>query len=544
MTPSRRRATPWLTFTLAAAVGASGCGDEADPSSDDAGTDLSDAALDGAPDATSDSALDLAEDIATDGGIDADQGTDGVGDVIDAAADATTADGDAEEGPAHWSYDGETGPANWAELDDTYAACGEGLAQSPIDISGVSAARHPGLELEYAPSPLALWNNGHTVEVDYEAGSTLTVDGATYELLQFHFHAQSEHTVGGTHYPLEMHLVHRDERGNRAVVAVFVEEGEENAALAAIWAHIPLEESDEAWEIDGVSVDASDLLPEELAAWRYDGSLTTPPCDEGVRWHVLSTPIAASPEQIGAFTALFDHNYRPAQPLHGRHVEGPHFEYDGELGPDYWAELSPDFEACGAGERQSPIDLGTTAASAEPALALDYRDSSLVLLNNGHTIQANYDPGSTLAVDGQVWEVKQFHFHTESEHTVEGTPYAMEMHIVHQAESGERAVLGVLITAGETDNEALAAIWEHLPGEEREAEVVGGVTINVGDLLPAALSAWRYDGSLTTPPCSEGIRWHVLDTPIQASDTQIAAFAAIIGENARPTQPLGERTID
>jgi carbonic anhydrase len=139
-------------------------------------------------------------------------------------------------------------------------------------------------------------------------------------VVQFHFHAHGEHTVEGVAAPLELHIVHRDENGGLAVLGVLIEEGAENEALAPVFDHLPGGEG-EPQEIEGVEIDLGDALPESLAAWRYDGSLTTPPCSEGVRWHVLSNPIEASAAQIGAFETRFDHNYRPTQPLNGRTID-------------------------------------------------------------------------------------------------------------------------------------------------------------------------------------------------------------------------------
>jgi len=176
------------------------------------------------------------------------------------------------------------------------------------------------LQVDYHASPLVIFNNGHTIEVEYHAGSTLVVAGDMWEVKQFHFHAGSEHTVGGVAAPLEMHIVHQDESGGFAVVGVFIEEGAYNTALAPVFDHLPAAKGD-AVEIEGVEVDVADALPNNLAAWRYNGSLTTPRCDEGVRWHVLATAIEASPQQIAAFEAIFSNNYRPVQPLNDRQIE-------------------------------------------------------------------------------------------------------------------------------------------------------------------------------------------------------------------------------
>jgi carbonic anhydrase len=229
-------------------------------------------------------------------------------------------DGDGGDG-AEWGYDGKTGPDHWGDLSPDYAACAHGAEQSPIGLSSsIAPSTEPPLETDYHSTPLVIFNNGHTIEVEYHEGSSLTVAQQTWEVAQFHFHAHSEHTLDGFAAPLELHIVHRDEVGSLAVVGVFIVEGAPNPALGEIFTHLPAHES-EPEEIEGVDVNVADLLPGNLAAWRYHGSLTTPPCTEGVRWHVLAAPIEASAEQIAAFEEIFDRNHRPVQPLGDRQIE-------------------------------------------------------------------------------------------------------------------------------------------------------------------------------------------------------------------------------
>jgi len=216
--------------------------------------------------------------------------------------------------------------------------------------------------------------------------------------------------------------------------------------------------------------------------------------------------------------------------------------YAGDIGPAQWGDLSPAFAACKLGVSQSPIDL-TSDTEAKPH-DLDFRYASvpLEIINNGHTIQVNYAPGNVLLSGGRQLALVQFHFHHLSEHTVDGKPTDMEMHLVHQDAAGNLAVVGVFLAAGQ-QNEALQPVWAHMPaavGEERQVE---GVTVNAADLLPADLSYYSYVGSLTTPPCSEGVHWFVLQRPVEVSPEQIDRFAALYPDNARPTQPLNERTL-
>lgn len=221
----------------------------------------------------------------------------------------------------HWSYAGDTGPSNWWELSPAWALCGTGREQSPIDIVDADArsAALPALEFRYQPTPAVLVNNGSTIRLNYAEGSFLDVDGTSFALDQFHFHAPSEHTIDGRHAAMELHLVHSDDAGHLAVVGVLIEQGAANEHLGAAWDRLP-DRSGERTSIPGASMNAGDLLPQDRGYYRYPGSLTTPPCAEGATWFVLRQPIRMSSEQIDRFTALYPHNSRPVQPLDGRVV--------------------------------------------------------------------------------------------------------------------------------------------------------------------------------------------------------------------------------
>jgi carbonic anhydrase len=228
-----------------------------------------------------------------------------------------------------WHYEGTAGPEGWGKLSPKFAACGEGRSQSPVDIaSTVAGTEALELKTDLAPGSLRIAhhehvadgiNNGHTIQINYEGGDELTIGNDRYALVQYHFHNQSEHTVKGRHYPMEMHLVHKVESGKLAVIGVFIEEGAHNAAFDPIWNNLPNQKGVET-HYPSVNVDVDRLLPASRASYRYDGSLTTPPCSEGVRWIVMTTPIQLSPEQIKAFTAIIHDNNRPTQPLNGRPV--------------------------------------------------------------------------------------------------------------------------------------------------------------------------------------------------------------------------------
>ena len=224
-------------------------------------------------------------------------------------------------------------------------------------------------------------------------------------------------------------------------------------------------------------------------------------------------------------------------------TEGAHWTYSGETGPESWGELSEEWATCGTGVEQSPIDINSEiGASPVESLTMNYADSTLNVLNNGHTVQVNYAPGSDIALNGVTYELKQFHFHSNSEHTVDGQAFPLEMHLVHQATDGSLAVLGVFFEDG-AENEALAGVFENLPADEQEATLVDGLTVNASEFIPADGDAWTYAGSLTTPPCSEGVAWTVMATPLEASTEQLSAFSDIFDHNYRPTQPLGAREV-
>jgi len=221
-----------------------------------------------------------------------------------------------------------------------------------------------------------------------------------------------------------------------------------------------------------------------------------------------------------------------------------HWSYEGSRGPEHWGELSPDYVLASTGRRQSPVDIVRSKAVPQQAapLAPSYQPTTLEILNNGHTLEDEYHGGGTLPLDGRPYHLAQFHFHSPSEHTLDGQHAPMEVHLVHEDEAGRLAVIGILIQEGREHPE-LAKMWPHLPATPGRSEAVEGVLIDATRLLPASLASYRYSGSLTTPPCSEDVSWFVLEQPIEASAGQIAAFRKLVSGNNRPTQPLNGRPI-
>lgn len=217
---------------------------------------------------------------------------------------------------SEWTYEGETGPEHWGSLSAEYEACEVGQAQSPIDIpTGEGEGDDlPSLELGYGGSDLTLEDTGHGHSATPGTEQTLTIGDQTYGLLQFHAHAPSEHTIDGESFPMEVHFVHQNDAGKLAVVGVMVEEGERNEP----YSHLAeaLRDSGRTVTVD----DVSSLLPSERGYYTYSGSLTTPPCTEGVRWIVLEEPITMSPEQLSAWQTHGETN-RPVVPVNERDVE-------------------------------------------------------------------------------------------------------------------------------------------------------------------------------------------------------------------------------
>lgn len=225
----------------------------------------------------------------------------------------------AKEGGIQWGYVGAEGPESWSGLSSTFSACRAGLQQSPIDLQGAINAELPGVEISYNPAPLKIINTGQTIQVNTVPGNRIIIEGEEYELLQFHFHHPSEHTVEGQTYPMEVHFVHQNRKGELAVLGVFLKEGAENQALMPVWAAIPQQKTPEQ-SISNIQIDLAQMLPVERDSFRYFGSLTTPPCSEIVRWIVFEQPVEVSTAQIEQFRKIFPLNSRPIQPLNRRYL--------------------------------------------------------------------------------------------------------------------------------------------------------------------------------------------------------------------------------
>lgn len=234
-------------------------------------------------------------------------------------------------------------------------------------------------------------------------------------------------------------------------------------------------------------------------------------------------------------TGMLSYSYAVAE-------EKAHWEYSGAHGPEHWGSMSQEFSVCAVGKHQSPINI-TQAIEAElPKISFAYQESPLKVLNNGHTYQINYEPGSHVTIDGTDFELKQFHFHTPSENHINGRSFPLEAHLVHADSAGNLAVIGVMFKEGR-EHKLLRHLWERMPSSVGPEQVLPE-KITVRDMLPGDRDYYRFSGSLTTPPCSEGVRWLVLKEALEASAAQIGVFKSVLGHaNNRPLQLANARVV-
>jgi len=224
----------------------------------------------------------------------------------------------ATEHKAHWGYTGHEGPSNWGNLSDNYKTCGLGKNQSPINVTHSHDANLTPIKFNYSSTPNEIINNGHTVQVNIAKGSSIELDNKTYELKQYHFHTPSENHIEGKSFPLEVHFVHAAKDNELAVVAVLFEYGNDNQTLAKLWEKMPMEAS-QKHELKNIAKNLMDLIPTNKQYYRFNGSLTTPPCSEGVKWIVLGKHLKVSKAQIEKFSkAVHGTNNRPIQALNAR----------------------------------------------------------------------------------------------------------------------------------------------------------------------------------------------------------------------------------
>ncbi len=223
---------------------------------------------------------------------------------------------------AHWGYTGNAGPEHWGKLSSKYKACSTGQTQSPINLKPSEGATVEPILFDYHATPLSIMHNGHTVQVSYQPGSTISIGDKRYELLHLQFHTPSEHRINGHRSEMEVHFVHRSKEGEIAIVGLLMNAGAYNVSLAEIWKRMPARESAEQIHRN-VLINAADLLPKRKKYFRYMGSLTTPPCSEGVHWYVLDTPVTVGESQVKRLANAVGDNARPIQALNNRLLLSP-----------------------------------------------------------------------------------------------------------------------------------------------------------------------------------------------------------------------------
>jgi len=487
------------------------------------------------------------------------------------------ADGDTEL--FVWGYDDSTdGPSKWGRF---YPMC-KGKEQSPVDILACSVVERPSNRLViewHKAAQMTIRNDGHTIRIDCPAGGCLDVkgnrsssvvfEGKRFQMLQFHFHSQSETRIDGRQFPLEVHFVHQNvEDKSLLVVGILFSFGVENAWLTSLgWPKLPAANTVQSFRI---AVNPSIALPPIRNYYTYAGSLTTPPCTEGVRWIVLTEFSSLSEGQLALYPFPFQ-SFRPPQSLFSRKVyllSAPEaiavkkaergendvdpfatgtfvWGYGPRNGPDAWAKNG--YPECN-GPTQSPIDIMTTKSvdvSSDLSwtkLNMQWNDvSGLSILNNGHTVVVNGAMGTTTLYN-VTYNIVQFHFHHMSETLVDGLPYPLEVHIVHQqAGQNKLLVIGVLFAISETENQWLRSLsWSSLPLRDR---TVALNTVNPSGALPKSHSYYSYDGSLTTPPCTGGVQWIVMTNTVPIHRLQVDQFTTIFPGNSRPVMPLNGRVV-
>jgi len=228
-----------------------------------------------------------------------------------------------------------------------------------------------------------------------------------------------------------------------------------------------------------------------------------------------------------------------------QHHHAKHWGYTADVGPSHWSELNENFNMCSQGKMQTPINIIPTTDIELPALNLNYTTGSKTIIDNGHTVQVNIADGSVLKIDGADYKLKQFHFHTPSENNINSKSFPLEAHFVHATDDGKLAVVAVMFKEG-AENETLAKIWKKFPKLERGTEAKCGLTADeVKSLMPTDKDYYKFKGSLTTPPCSEDVKWHVYKTPLTVSKAQASQFTALFGHpNNRPIQDTNKRVIE
>lgn len=257
----------------------------------------------------------------------------------------------------------------------------------------------------------------------------------------------------------------------------------------------------------------------------------------GEKVKIMSDCAADAPADKGGKDAKKDAHGKDSKGGKPEEKHAAHWDYEGEMGPEHWGK---EFPTCGKGKSQSPLNIKGPFEKVRFTVVPDYKLGPLKILNNGHTIQVNVTPGSKIRIDGKAFDLFQFHFHRPSEEHINGKPSSMVIHFVHKNESGELAVLGVLLQEG-NENPGIKTLWSYAPLKEGPEVAPENVAFNPTNLLPREMEFFHYDGSLTTPPCTEKVKYYILKSQVNISKEQVTQFPFKM--NARPIQPLNDRKI-
>ncbi|PHT46846.1 Bifunctional monodehydroascorbate reductase and carbonic anhydrase nectarin-3 [Capsicum baccatum] len=441
-----------------------------------------------------------------------------------------------------FSYKGkaENGPGNWGNINPQWRICNTGKLQSPIDLVKVEVVNLGILEKFYKPAPATLVNRGHDIMVRWDGDAGFfKINETQYKLQQVHWHTPSEHTINGKRFDMEAHLVHASSDGKTAVIGILYTIGLLPDILQTKLEKdlIALADKEGAERAIGI-VDPNIIKLDGTTYYRYIGSLTTPPCTEGVVWTIDGKVNSATSGQIKllqnavvnwpkgmpgsmpnlcssrSLVFLVLENSRHFN-LDGSKYDEREFSYGekSENGPANWGKIHPEWRTCNTGKLQSPIDLLNKRVEVVSHLGIlkkYYKPSNATLLNRGHDMMLRWEGSAGyLKINGTQYQLKQVHWHTPSEHTIDGKRFSLEAHLVHESNDGKTAVIGIIYKIGrpdsflsmiETDLKALASA----KGVEK---AIG--TINPKQIKLDGKKYYRYIGSLTTPPCTEDVVWTI-----------------------------------
>ncbi|XP_031474278.1 alpha carbonic anhydrase 8-like [Nymphaea colorata] len=519
------------------------------------------------------------------------------------------------------------GPEHWGQLNyPKWKTCGDGKMQSPIDIQRQNVTVFPkmkALTRKYKAAHAVLKNRGHDIMVEWtEDAGYISIGRTKYFLNQSHWHTPSEHHLDNRSYDMEMHMVHKSKDGKIAVIGILYRIGHRGDKFIRELMNKIFYLAVNRNRIKSVDLGLVDPKHAGIGRggnyYRYNGSLTTPACDEGVLWTVMQdvhnvaryqiralhmavdpvnrsgstadlqsfdashvSPAAATKPKDLEFVSVPQHpgkshkqgksgdQQHPPESKDGKSDDHQHppeskdgdqqhppesdeeefgYEEGSGKGPEKWGQLKPEWEACGKGKKQSPIDISNnhvTPSVEMGTLPKKYKPAHSILHSRGHDITIKWDgDAGGIRINGTEYHLKTCHWHSPSEHTINGTRFDLELHMVHESDKGEISVVAILYRYGQHDD-FLAKFMHAITTVGTTDEVIGFT--NPTDIKIGSRKYYRYEGSLTTPPCTEGVIWNVMKKVRTASKSQIFALRGAVKEgyenNSRPIQALNGRPI-